>query len=309
MHGLRIAVAGAGGRMGQMLIEATLRDAQARLVGAFDCADSPALGRNAGEMVGLPSSVVVDSDAEAAISRASCLIDFTRPEGTLQHLEFCRRHGVAIVIGTTGFDGAGKKAISRAASDIPIVFAPNMSVGVNVVLRLLETAAHILHDGYDVEIVEAHHREKRDDEREEAHNLRHALLHEIAPVRGGERFASRLVLHHRDRHHVKRHRLRIDPSVVLKPSVLVKYVQNAPVEADFNLNVLLANVLWIGGSYRTQDAIVGLVELQVSKKLRIGYSYDFTTTEMKNYSQGSHEIMIGYDFGYDIMKMKTPRYF
>ncbi|MDS4013286.1 MAG: 4-hydroxy-tetrahydrodipicolinate reductase [Candidatus Accumulibacter sp.] len=162
MHGLRIAVAGAGGRMGQMLIEATLRDAQARLVGAFDCADSPALGRNAGEMVGLPSSVVVDSDAEAAISRASCLIDFTRPEGTLQHLEFCRRHGVAIVIGTTGFDGAGKKAISRAASDIPIVFAPNMSVGVNVVLRLLETAAHILHDGYDVEIVEAHHRHKVD---------------------------------------------------------------------------------------------------------------------------------------------------
>jgi type IX secretion system PorP/SprF family membrane protein len=101
----------------------------------------------------------------------------------------------------------------------------------------------------------------------------------------------------------------VNPDVVLKPSVLVKYVQNAPVEADFNLNVLLANVLWIGGSYRTQDAIVGLVELQVSKKLRIGYSYDFTTTEMKNYSQGSHEIMIGYDFGYDIMKMKTPRYF
>ncbi len=103
--------------------------------------------------------------------------------------------------------------------------------------------------------------------------------------------------------------LEVNPDVVLKPSVLVKYVQNAPVEADFNLNVLLANVLWIGGSYRTQDAIVGLVELQVSKKLRIGYSYDFTTTEMKNYSQGSHEIMIGYDFGYDIMKMKTPRYF
>jgi type IX secretion system PorP/SprF family membrane protein len=103
--------------------------------------------------------------------------------------------------------------------------------------------------------------------------------------------------------------LELNPDVVLKPSILVKYVDNAPVEADFNLNVLLANVLWVGGSYRTGDSFVGLVELQVSRKLRVGYSYDFTFTEMKNYSQGSHEVMIGYDFGYDIMKMKTPRYF
>ncbi len=148
--------------MGRMLIEATLRDAKATLVAAIDQADSPVLGRTVGEMVGLPSSVIVDNCAETGIARARCLIDFTRPEGTLQHLEFCRRHGVAMVIGTTGFDLAGKAAISAAAKDVPIVFAPNMSVGVNVVLKLLETAARIMHDGYDVEIIEAHHRHKVD---------------------------------------------------------------------------------------------------------------------------------------------------
>jgi type IX secretion system PorP/SprF family membrane protein len=103
--------------------------------------------------------------------------------------------------------------------------------------------------------------------------------------------------------------LELNPDVVLKPSVLVKYVQNAPLEADFNLNVLLGRILWIGGSYRTEDSFVGLVEVQLSRQLRIGYSYDFTTTDVKNYSSGSHEIMIGYDFGYDIQKIKTPRYF
>ncbi|MBK8363663.1 MAG: type IX secretion system membrane protein PorP/SprF [Bacteroidetes bacterium] len=103
--------------------------------------------------------------------------------------------------------------------------------------------------------------------------------------------------------------LEVNPDVVIKPSVLVKYVQNAPVEADFNVNVLFAQVLWVGGSYRTGDSFVALLELQLTKKFRLGYSYDFTTTDVKNYSAGSHEIMIGYDFGYDIMKVKTPRYF
>ena len=92
------------------------------------------------------------------------------------------------------------------------------------------------------------------------------------------------------------------------PRPCIVYV-NAPVEADFNVNVLLAQVLWVGGSYRTGDSFVALIELQLTKKFRLGYSYDFTTTDVKNYSAGSHEIMIGYDFGYDIMKVKTPRYF
>ncbi len=101
----------------------------------------------------------------------------------------------------------------------------------------------------------------------------------------------------------------ISDDVVAKPSVLVKYVGNAPVQTDLNLNFLFANVLWVGGSFRTGDSFVAMVEFQFTKQWRLGYSYDFTTTDVKNYSSGSHEIMIGYDFGYDIMKMKTPRYF
>ncbi len=103
--------------------------------------------------------------------------------------------------------------------------------------------------------------------------------------------------------------LELSPDVVMKPSVLVKYVDHAPVEADFNLNFLLANFLWVGGSYRTGDSFVAITEFQLTRKLRIGYSYDFTFTDIKNYSAGSHEFMLGYDFGYDIMKVKTPRYF
>ncbi len=97
--------------------------------------------------------------------------------------------------------------------------------------------------------------------------------------------------------------------IIAKPSVLVKYVPNAPVEADFNLNVLFSNLIWVGASYRTGDSFVALLELQLSRQWRVGYSYDFTLTDIKDYSNGSHEIMIGYDFGYDIMKVKTPRYF
>ena len=120
------------------------------------------MGKDAGELVGLPCWILVSSDRDAGIAQATCLIDFTRPEGTLEHLEICRRHGTAIVIGTTGFDAAGKNAIAAAAEDIPVVFAPNMSVGVNVVFKLLDLAARIMNEGYDIEIVEAHHRHKID---------------------------------------------------------------------------------------------------------------------------------------------------
>jgi type IX secretion system PorP/SprF family membrane protein len=101
----------------------------------------------------------------------------------------------------------------------------------------------------------------------------------------------------------------VSPDVVLKPSVMLKYAHNAPVEADINLNVLLSQIIWIGGSYRTGDSFVAMVEFQLTRKLKLGYSYDFTTTDVKDFSSGSHEIMLGYDFGYDIMKIKTPRYF
>lgn len=162
MTALNIAVAGASGRMGRMLIEATLLDGTAKLAAAFDRPGSPAVGKDAGEALGVQTGVAIGDQPKAAIAQATCLIDFTRPEGTLEHLELCRRHGVAMVIGTTGFDEAGKAAIAAAAQEIPVVFAPNMAVGVNLVFKLLDTAARILNEGYDIEVVEAHHRHKVD---------------------------------------------------------------------------------------------------------------------------------------------------
>ncbi|MDQ5903094.1 MAG: 4-hydroxy-tetrahydrodipicolinate reductase [Pseudomonadota bacterium] len=159
---MRIAVVGAHGRMGRMLIEATLKDEQATLVAAFDRPGSPAIGKTAGELVGMPCDVVVSDDFSGEIGKADCLIDFTRPEGTLEHLRICREKGVAMIIGTTGFEAEGKAAISEAARDIPVVFAPNMAVGVNLVFKLLDMAARILNEGYDIEIVEAHHKHKID---------------------------------------------------------------------------------------------------------------------------------------------------
>ncbi len=161
MNEPRIAIAGASGRMGRMLIEATLLDGVAKLAAAFD-RPGPVVGKDAGELVGRPCGVLVVDDAATALASASCLIDFTRPEGTLEHLRLCREQGVGLVIGTTGFDDAGKAAIAAAAKDIPIVFAPNMSVGVNVVFKLLDVAARILDHGYDIEVVEAHHKHKVD---------------------------------------------------------------------------------------------------------------------------------------------------
>jgi len=94
-----------------------------------------------------------------------------------------------------------------------------------------------------------------------------------------------------------------------RPSFMVKYAQNAPVQYDLNLNVLISDIIWIGGSYRSADAVVLLLEYQVNKKMRVGYSYDMTLSEIRRYSSGSHEIIIGYDFGFNVLKMKTPRYF
>ncbi|MBA4741995.1 MAG: 4-hydroxy-tetrahydrodipicolinate reductase [Azoarcus sp.] len=158
----RIAIAGASGRMGRMLVDATLADPQAELVAAFDRPDTPFIGRDAGEFSGTPCGVSITDDVRTAIAAADCVIDFTRPEGTLAHLEIARELGRAMVIGTTGMAGDDKAAIARAAESVPVVFAPNMAVGVNAVFRLLEVAAQILNAGYDVEVIEAHHRHKVD---------------------------------------------------------------------------------------------------------------------------------------------------
>jgi 4-hydroxy-tetrahydrodipicolinate reductase len=162
MTPLKIAVAGASGRMGRMLIEAIARAPDAELAGALDVAGSPAIGTDAAAFLGQPAEVAIESDLAAGLAGARCLIDFTRPEGTLRHLAYCAEHGIAMVIGTTGFDDAGKAAIRAAAEKTAIVFAPNMSVGVNVTLKLLEMAAKSFAEGYDIEIIEAHHRHKVD---------------------------------------------------------------------------------------------------------------------------------------------------
>ena len=158
----RITVAGASGRMGQMLIEAVRASDDCRLAGALDVAGSPAIGADAAAFLGQASGVPISADLRRALADADTLIDFTRPEGTLAHLRVCRELGVNLVIGTTGFSAAQKAEIAAAAQDIAIVMAPNMSVGVNVTLKLLEMAAKALATGYDIEIIEAHHRHKVD---------------------------------------------------------------------------------------------------------------------------------------------------
>ena len=162
MSATRIGIVGAGGRMGRMLIEATLKGEGVVLGAAFDVPGSPAVGKNAGELVGMASDVVVSDDLAAGLKQVDVLIDFTRPQGTLVHLELCRQAGVGMVIGTTGFEADGKAVIAAAAKDVPVVFAPNMAVGVNVVFKLLDMAARIMNQGYDIEVVEAHHRMKID---------------------------------------------------------------------------------------------------------------------------------------------------
>ncbi len=159
---LNIAIAGASGRMGRALIEAVSQAADLRLSAALDRPGSPFVGKDAGELIGAPCGLAISDRPEAVLSGSRVLIDFTRPEGTLHHLAVCRARGVNMVIGTTGFTPDQRRAIEEAAADIGIVFAPNMSVGVNVVLKLLDMAARVLDEGYDVEIIEAHHRHKVD---------------------------------------------------------------------------------------------------------------------------------------------------
>ena len=162
MTQLKIAVAGASGRMGHMLIEAIHNAPDTTLAGALDRAGSPTIGTDAAAFLGKPTGVLIQSDLDKGLADADFLIDFTRPEGTLTHLEYCASKGIKMIIGTTGFDEAGKAAIAAAAQKIGIVFAPNMSVGVNVTMKLLEMAAKNFSEGYDIEIVEAHHRHKVD---------------------------------------------------------------------------------------------------------------------------------------------------
>jgi 4-hydroxy-tetrahydrodipicolinate reductase len=157
-----VAVAGASGRMGHMLIEAIGQSHDCILSGALDLPTSTAVGTDASASLGKASGVLVTGNLQAGLQNSKFLIDFTRPEGTLAHLKVCQALGLKAVIGTTGFSDAEKAEIQAIAKDMAIVMAPNMSVGVNVTLKLLEMAAKALATGYDIEIVEAHHRHKVD---------------------------------------------------------------------------------------------------------------------------------------------------
>jgi len=162
MSMLGVAVAGAAGRMGRTLIEAVLGDPELALAAALEQPEHPALGRDAAEGLGSASGVVIRDDVAEALVAADVLIDFTRPQGTLAHLAHCVALGKPMVIGTTGFSAADLTRIADAARRIALVVAPNMAVGVNVVFKLAEMAARALGDGFDVEIIEAHHRHKVD---------------------------------------------------------------------------------------------------------------------------------------------------
>lgn len=159
---LRVAVAGASGRMGRMLIEAVVAADDLLLCGALDVEGSAGLGQDAALFLGQPSGVVITSDLRVGLAQAQVLIDFTRPSGTLAHLAVCRDLGVKVVIGTTGFTDEQKIDIAEHSRHIAITMAPNMGVGVNVVLKLLDTAARLLSEGYDIEVIETHHRHKVD---------------------------------------------------------------------------------------------------------------------------------------------------
>ncbi|MEB2855127.1 4-hydroxy-tetrahydrodipicolinate reductase [Pseudomonas atacamensis] len=159
----RIAVMGAAGRMGKTLIEAVQQTPGAGLTAAVDRPDSTLVGADAGELAALGRiGVPLSGDLDRVVEEFDVLIDFTHPTVTLKNLAFCRKHGKAMIIGTTGFSVEEKQLLAEAGKDIPIVFAANFSVGVNLCLKLLDTAARVLGDDVDIEIMEAHHRHKVD---------------------------------------------------------------------------------------------------------------------------------------------------
>jgi 4-hydroxy-tetrahydrodipicolinate reductase len=162
MKKIKIAIAGSNGRMGRTLLENVLQSDDLALHAALEHSNSALIGKDAGEFFGMACGIKISADVATAVQGADVLIDFTRPEGTLHHLEICRKLGVNMVIGTTGFNAQQKAQLGAAAQHIGIVFAPNMSVGVNLVFKLLETASRVLAQGYDIEIIEAHHRHKVD---------------------------------------------------------------------------------------------------------------------------------------------------
>jgi 4-hydroxy-tetrahydrodipicolinate reductase len=159
---LKVVIAGCSGRMGHALLEAVFADTELSLHGALDRADSQQIGRDAGEQFGKKTGVLISHDVRAALKGADVLVDFTRPEPSLLYLAACQEVGVNMVVGTTGFTVEQKALITNAAENISVVFAPNMSVGVTLLINLVQAAAKVLNEGFDIEVIEAHHRHKVD---------------------------------------------------------------------------------------------------------------------------------------------------
>jgi 4-hydroxy-tetrahydrodipicolinate reductase len=162
VNAVRLAVAGAGGRMGRALIEAGAATPGIAIAAALDVAESHCIGRDAGEFAAGARGIAIGSDIAAAVAACDILVDFTRPEGTLAHLAACRRAKKKIIIGTTGFDGAQLDAIRAASKEIAVVLAPSFSIGMNVTMKLVEMASKTLGADYDVEVFEVHHKHKVD---------------------------------------------------------------------------------------------------------------------------------------------------
>lgn len=168
---IRIAIAGVAGRMGRTLVQAVTdranatdgKPAVAVVAAGITLPDDAQAGTDIGLIAGVgPLKVTASTSLQACLADFDVLIDFTSPTATLEHLDLCMQAGKAIVIGTTGFTAGQKQQISDAGNSIPVVFAPNMSAGVNISLKLLQLAARALGDDVDIEIVEAHHRHKKD---------------------------------------------------------------------------------------------------------------------------------------------------
>lgn len=159
---LKVVIAGCSGRMGHALLECVFADAELVLHGALDRSGNLQLGRDAGEQQGKISDVKVTDNVDEALKNADVLVDFTRPEASLMYLAACQEHNIKMVIGTTGFSAEQKQLIEAASKNIAIVFAPNTSVGVSLLINLVQSAAKVLNEGFDIEIIEAHHRFKVD---------------------------------------------------------------------------------------------------------------------------------------------------
>ncbi len=160
---LKIIIVGASGKMGQTLIKEILNDSELSLIGAIDQATCPNLGMDAGALFGIKTDVIINNDFSSILKEGDFIIDFTRPKASMNYLELCAaKNNIKYVLGTTGFSEKEKEKILLLSKKIPICFAPNMSVGVNLLVSLVEAATKVLYKDYDIEIIESHHNEKVD---------------------------------------------------------------------------------------------------------------------------------------------------